>query len=379
MTGPTRLTDPDTGREYWQLTSGASNDQTLYFHNNAWLPDGGRFVFRSDRSGAWRLHLMNAETGAVSDLDFPLTNAGFGSGIVGVDGGLYYKCGRELRRYDFASGADTCLYSLHRPGRLKSFTLAHDASAIVFAVYDSSQLAEMEFGAFEEWKEKVFNVPDEVWDHNAYFYLLPLETREPELLLHGRHIPSHIQFSPASSRDVCYCHEGAQIGGRQRLWMLDTQTGDHRLLRPQRPDELVTHEWWSHDGAHVLYHLVEGYYRDGAPDLCYEQRAHFIGRMPISAGEEERFAASFGSQHYNRHPAGTCVFAEGDRHEHDFIYSVALTDGKAEHTPLVRHGSRATGFRHGGAEVNLQCNPQGTLAFFNSDREGAYNVYVLTL
>jgi oligogalacturonide lyase len=201
----------------------------------------------------------------------------------------------------------------------------------------------------------------------------------PERLLEEPRKVTHIQFSPASSRHICYCHELAQINGKQRLWLLDLDRGVPRCLFAQRPDQLVTHEWWSAEGRFVLGHLVDDYYADNAMQKDLTRRRHSIARVDVASGERELFAMEFGSQHYNSHPGGQYHLAEGDRGAHDFIYRVDLRQAKAVHTPLVRHGTRYTGQRSGGAETNLHVNPRGTLAYFNSDRGGCYNVYVLPL
>ncbi|WP_409342641.1 TolB family protein [Paenibacillus sp. MBLB4367] len=72
-------------------------------------------------------------------------------------------------------------------------------------------------------------------------------------------VANHAMVSPVDPEMVFYCHEGATEHIPDRLWVIDTRTGETRNIFPQKRDEsgrhveYVGHEIWSFDGSGLYF------------------------------------------------------------------------------------------------------------------------------
>jgi oligogalacturonide lyase len=101
-----------------------------------------------------------------------------------------------------------------------------------------------------EAEEKRFesHTPEDIFTQN-------LQTGEVKIILKGSDWLNHVQFSPTDPTLIMYAHEGPALHV-DRVWTIRTD-GSRNLLIHQRAasSEIVTHEFWSHDGTTIWYDL----------------------------------------------------------------------------------------------------------------------------
>jgi oligogalacturonide lyase len=331
--------DPQSGRAVRQMTS-VGNNYHLYYYNPSVTPDGRWLVFYSERTGLnnlFRMDLASGESVQLTDSAdvraeyWPFTPPmrGLGGCLACIgDGGrqVYYFEGNDLYGVHLESLERTRVLTLP-PDRRPSILNADAAGAtLVFATWDEALFAEhsqrVYGGGTFEFTDAFFQTTTstivrvdtrsgraEEVARKACFWInhVLVHPTKPHLILHTR------EFSPEPDR----------------MWLLNTQTGEHGPMPGQGPDEWYMHEFWSADGERVCFH--GGWLGD-------DTRA-FAGWCDPSGQTYARHAHDTPGRvygHYNLHPTELTMVTDGEAAP-GCISKVHCRDGQQVFEVLCRH------------------------------------------
>jgi oligogalacturonide lyase len=265
--------DPDTGHRIVRLTS-EPGTQSLYFHQNAFTPQGDMVVVNSP-SGIQAIDLKThaiktvvpgkigalfvgrktrtvyfmKRSGAASDV-------ADGPGIVyaaDIDSGIIREVGRVPRGTIASVNADeTLLLGSSAEREFKLQTGAPDARSE--AQYAGEKRADGTPYTFAGAKERRLDarlearIPMEI-------FTLSIATGKRHVVYRSRHWLNHLQFSPTDPTLIMFCHEGPWHKV-DRIWTIHTNGTGLTLIHKRTMNmEIAGHEFFSPDGRMIYYDL----------------------------------------------------------------------------------------------------------------------------
>jgi oligogalacturonide lyase len=267
---PREWIDKDTGHRVVRLTD-EPNSQSLYFHQNAFAPDGNKMAFTSP-TGIYQVDLTTRKIELILAGD----TAPFTPGIRGEHINMIVA-GRKTGRIFFTKTV------FHNPNDPTSATRS------VWCI-DPVTKAQQEIGVLPRGVNVGTVNCDETLLAGAITYLdgrggaatRPVTPRPGQRInLYARwaqHLPmalvtmnvqtgqiktfnpsndwdNHFQFSPTDPSLLMYCHEGPwQLN--DRVWIIRTDgTGLLKVHQRTMIDEIWGHEFWASDGRTIWYQL----------------------------------------------------------------------------------------------------------------------------
>jgi oligogalacturonide lyase len=282
---PSEWIDPDTGHRIVRLSKD-DGTQSLYFHQNAYTPDGKRLIVTTAGGGIATITLATREVkplvpGPVSVLvaghksgDVYYTKrpagAGRGEGAPDAAGAVVYAANVE-------TGVSREVVKLP-PGRGVS-SLNADETLLLGSYVDgpmparpgNRRGADPRFGQANyealgaDGKPMTYADAKDLSLHNSLMaarqgpprVLFTVNTKTGELkeVLRQRELLGHLQFSPSDPNLIMFCHEGTWHEV-DRIWTVRTDgTGLKKMHTRTMNMEIAGHEFFSADGASIWYDL----------------------------------------------------------------------------------------------------------------------------
>jgi oligogalacturonide lyase len=268
---PRDWTDADTGRRVVRLTDDAGGS-TLYFHDNAFTPDGDKLIFNTPNGVAIVDVAKIGTNGAQPEIVIPHArggyfarrtreiyyNSGGGGTVTAID--VDTKRTREVRRARGIINADETR-SVVKNANASDPDGTHPRPATRPAI---PQLQRMFPGKRMDdlTPDQRYSVTKE--DGLAARALNPtlqsfvftnLENGESRETGFQYGDLNHLQFNPVDPNLLLYCHEGTWHE-LDRTWTIRTDGSQMRLMHQRTMDmEINGHEWWSWDGKTVWFDL----------------------------------------------------------------------------------------------------------------------------
>jgi oligogalacturonide lyase len=380
--------DSATGHRVIRL-SDEPGSQTLYFHDNAYSPEGDAFVFAGPR-GIMRVDLRALGTRPPApELIVP---GGRGAYAARRTREVYFTRGDEVfayhldtkatRRVPFATrtliNADESMTvatvtaedpsgktpkppareprpQLERmfPGR----TMAQLTPAQQYAVTKEDGLA-----------RRALN------PESMAFVFTDLKTGASRTVGYQYGWLNHMQFSPADPTLLLYCHEGTWHEV-DRVWTIRTDGSETTLRHRRTTDmEIAGHEFWSFDGRTVWFDLQTP-----------RSEVFWIAGVDVATGKETRYRVDRNawSVHYNVSRDNTLftgdggdetqvAFADDGRWINLFVVQPDGTLRREKLVNMARH-NYVTG--RGGVEPNGSITPDKKWVIFTGNFDGARHVY----
>jgi oligogalacturonide lyase len=268
---PADWRDADTGHRIVRLT-GESGGSTLYFHDNAFSPEGGTLMFNTPDGIAVYNVAKIGTSGARAELVVP-----------GGRGGYFARRTREI--YYSARGSRTISALDVDARRTREVAFARgliNADATLSVVKNANAVDSEgkyprpaprpvlpQLGRMFPGKKMEELTPDQQYavrkeDGLAARALKPtlqsfvftnLKTGEShETGLQYADL-NHLQFNPVDPNLLLYCHEGTWHEV-DRTWTIRSDGSQMRLMHRRTMDmEINGHEWWSWDGRTVWFDL----------------------------------------------------------------------------------------------------------------------------
>jgi len=354
--------DSDTGHRVLRLSRLSGSSESFYFHQNAFTPDGNKFVFQNSQAGTNnRLFVL---TWATKHLE-PLTDRGVGGAVVSrhsrkvyyVQEGGFYSADLDTRQTRLI---------MRLPGRWGPGTInADDALAAgTFTEPGGPQIDRS--GPRSGWFDKIFEAHQPQW-----LYTLDVETAKTNAFYRYEGWLNHLQFSPTDPKLLLFCHEGPWHKV-DRIWIIHTDGSGLRLVHPRTvPMEIAGHEFWSADGKTVWFDLQ-----------VPRSEKFFVAGVDVESGKETRYSVERDqwSVHYNISRDGK--FFAGDGGARNMV--AHSTNGKwiwlfAPQTNGTMRAEQLVNMQEHdySQEPNVNFTPDGKWIVFRGNFDGSRQVYAV--
>jgi oligogalacturonide lyase len=369
--------DPQTGRSVTQLTNSPAEDYHLYFYNPTVTPNGRYLIFYSERTGLSNMFRLDLTSGDIVQLTdtrparaeyWPFTEAlqGVGACLSALGSGgreVFYFEGNELHAVEIESLKTRCLLTVPTHRRPSMLQANANGDTLIFATWDED--------LFLGWSKRAY-----AGEHfpNNDFYQATSSTilrvnaatgHAEEIFSREKFWINHVHLNPHNRDLILFCHEYSSQP--DRMWILNTASGDCAPIPGQGINEWYEHEFWSWDGKRVYFH----------GGLNGDDTAGFCGWCTPDGSEYHKFnhhtpGRAYG--HYNLHPDGATMITDGEARP-GCISLVHLKDGQQEYNVLCRHDS----YRFGDDQrchPHPSFTPDGKRVVFTSNVSGSSNVYI---
>jgi len=393
---PSDWIDPDTGHRVIRISS-EPGSQTLYFHDNAYSPEGDKYVFSSP-SGIMLLDLTTLGAQPPKpELIVP--------GAVGA-----YMARRSRDVYFTRRGAPSAGVSAYNVDTKTTRAIPHAVRTLInadetitvaaIAAEDPSgktprpsareprpQLERMFPGKTLEQlsPEQQYAVTKEeglarraLNPEGMAFVFTVLKTGQPRTVGYQYGWLNHMQFNPADPNLLLYCHEGTWHEV-DRIWTMRTD-GTENVLRHKRTMdmEIAGHEFWSFDGKTVWFDLQTP-----------RSQVFWIAGVDVASGKEIRYKVDRDawSVHYNASRDNALFMGDGgDETQVAFstqgrwinLFTVLPGDSlrREKLVNMAKH-NYVTG--RGGVEPNGSITPDKKWVIFTGNFDGARHVYAVEI
>jgi oligogalacturonide lyase len=239
-------TDSDTGHRIVRISRIPGDNESFYFHQNAFTATGDKMVFaNTSTNGArdfvvydWRTHKIDR-----------LTDGGTNRGeiVAPKSRQLFYM-------------RDSTVYATHLDTRVtkKIAELPRGWRGLTINA-DETLLA----GAFGQGAAEISRgQPRSYWFnaiHDAklphLLFTLEIATGKTNFIHRGNDWFNHVQFSPTDPSLLMFCHEGPWHLV-DRIWNIHTDGSGLRLIHERTvTNEIAGHEFWSADGKTIWFDL----------------------------------------------------------------------------------------------------------------------------
>ena len=388
--------DSDTGHRIVRLTDDAGGS-TLYFHDNAFSPEGDKLMFNTPNG----LAVVDVAKIGSPDLKPEVVARGRGGYFARRSREIYFMSAtraggavsavnvdtKQVREVANARGlinADESL-SLIKNGNAKDPEGKYPPPAVRVAV---PQLQRMFPGKTMEdlTPDQQYSVkkedglaPRALNPGLQSFLFINLKTGDVRETGFQYGDLNHMQFNPVDPNLLLYCHEGTWHE-LDRTWTIRTDGSQMRLMHKRTMDmEINGHEWWSWNGKTVWFDLQTP-----------RSQVFWIAGVDMQTGKEIRYhiERDWWSVHFNSSRDDT-LFAGDGGDPSQVAYS---TDGqwinlfRVQTGGTVKREKLANMARHnyvtgkGGVEPNVHITPDKKWVIFTGQfAAGERHVYAVSV
>jgi oligogalacturonide lyase len=393
---PSDWVDSTTGHRVVRLST-EPGSQTLYFHDNAYSPEGDRFVFSGPRG--------------IMLVDLTTLGARPPSPELVVPGGRGAFMARRSREVYFTRGggrgapAEVFAYDYDRkttrkvPYATRTLINADETTTVTTVAAEDStgrtprpprreprpQLERMFPGKTREEltpaqryaADKEDGLARRVFDPQSMaFVFTDLKTGAARTVGHQWAWLNHLQFNPVDPTLLLYCHEGTWHEV-DRIWTVRTDGSGQTLRHRRTMDmEIAGHEFWSHDGKTIWYDLQTP-----------RSQVFWIAGVDVATGKRTRYRVDreAWSVHYNVSRDNTLFMGDGgDETQVAFAENgrwinlfAVQRDGTLRREQLVNMAAHNYVTGRGGVEPNGSITPDKRWVIFTGNFHGARHVYAV--
>ena len=403
--------DPDTGHRVIRLSAEAGS-QTLYFHDNAYSPEGDKFVFSSP-SGIMMVDLT--KLGSESPSAELIVPNGGGAYMARRTREVYFTRGGPRRGLTPAAAGNAApaprpvpeVYAYNYdtkqtrlvPNAVRTLINADESQTVttVTAEDPSGKTPRPMARASRPQLERMFPGKrlDELTPQQQYavtkeeglarralnpdpmaFVVTNLKSGEAKTVGYQYGWLNHMQFSPTDPMMLLYCHEGTWHEV-DRIWTMRTDGSEMTLRHVRGMDmEIAGHEFWSFDGKHIWFDLQTP-----------RSQVFWIAGVDITTGKETRYSVDRDawSVHYNVSRDNTLFMGDGgDETQVAFatdgmwinLFSV-LPGDRLRREKLVNMSKHNYVTGRGGVEPNGSITPDKRWVIFTGNFDGERHVYAV--
>ena len=383
--------DPDTGHRIVQLD--AAGGSTLYFHDNAFSPEGDRLMFNTPDGMAV---VDVAKTGA-PDLKPEIVAQGRGGYFARRTREIYFtnsgaisavnvdtKRVRQLTHGRGLINADETL-SVAKNANAKDPEGKYPAPPVRVAVpqlqrmFPGKRMEDLTPDQQYSVKKEDGLAPRALNPGLQSFLFTDLKTGAVRETGYQYGDLNHMQFNPVDPNLLLYCHEGTWHE-LDRTWTIRTDGSRMRLMHKRTTDmEINGHEWWSWNGKTVWFDLQTP-----------RSQVFWIAGVNMDTGKEIRYHVErdWWGVHFNSSRDDT-LFASDGGDPSQVAYS---TDGqwinlfRVQPDGTLKREKLASMSRHnyvtgkGGVEPNVHITPDKKWVIFTGQfAQGERHVYAVSV
>jgi oligogalacturonide lyase len=396
---PSDWIDSVTGHRVIRLST-EPGSRTLYFHDNAYSPEGDKFIFNSP-SGIVVVDLPSLGTQSPRrELAVPRAGGAYmarrSREVYFTRGGSRGGVGAEVYAYHLDTKQTRRVP--HATRTLINANESHAVSAVT-AEDSSGRTPRPPWREPRPQLERMFpgKTVDELTAEQRYavnkedglaryalnppsmaFRFTNLRTGDAELVGYQYGTLNHLQFSPTDPTLLLYCHEGTWHEV-DRIWTIRIDGSEMTLRHKRTMDmEIAGHEFWSHDGKTIWYDLQTP-----------RSQVFWLAGVNIETGRQTRYSIERDawSVHYNASRDNTLFMGDGgDETQVAFskngkwinLFRVG-SDGTLGREKLVDMSGHNYVTGRGGIEPNGSITPDNRWVIFSGNFHGARHVYAVEI
>lgn len=249
--------EPETGHRVIRLTK-EDGSASLYFHQNAYTPDGKKVIFKSPTG----LYTVEVSTRKIEQI---LAEPNISVVVAGKKNAtVYYMSG--INSKDVVQGAARSVYcvdintkktrkiaDIPKGGNVTTVNCDETlmCGSVTYPPEGQAEIPEFRYaanGRIDIGYRRGLHLPMDLMTINIASGEIKLFNRSREWL-------NHIQFSPTDPKMLMFCHEGPwQLV--DRIWYIDVTDGEPQMVHDRTMrNEIAGHEFWAPDGKSIWYDL----------------------------------------------------------------------------------------------------------------------------
>jgi oligogalacturonide lyase len=383
--------DPDTGHRIVQLD--AAGGSTLYFHDNAFSPEGDRLMFNTPDGMA----VVDVAKIGAPDLKPEIVAQGRGGYFARRTREIYFtnsgaisavnvdtKRVRQLTHGRGLINADETL-SVAKNANAKDPEGKYPAPPVRVAVpqlqrmFPGKRMEDLTPDQQYSVKKEDGLAPRALNPGLQSFLFTDLKTGAVRETGYQYGDLNHMQFNPVDPNLLLYCHEGTWHE-LDRTWTIRTDGSRMRLMHKRTTDmEINGHEWWSWNGKTVWFDLqtprsqvfwIAGVNMDTGKEIRYHVERDWWGVHFTSSRDDTLFASDGGD------PSQVAYSTDGQWINLFRVHP----DGtlKREKLASMSRHNYVTG--KGGVEPNVHITPDKKWVIFTGQfAQGERHVYAVSV
>ena len=398
---PTDWIDPVTGHRIIRL-SPAGGGASLYFHQNAYTPEGDKLIFNA--KGA--IVAVDLTTLGVKSPKAEVVAQGNAIAMAFKTREVYFSKGGKGKGSIHAVHVDTKVVREVKNARGGTINADETYSVLAHAAMDpTGKTVKPEPRKLPPQRERMFGdklklgqalTPAEEASAakeqrlagrlanpaSQAFTFTNLKTGEAKTVGYSYAWLNHLQFSPTDPNLLLFCHEGTWHEV-DRVWTIRADGGDMKLIHKRTMDmEIAGHEFWSHDGKTIWFDLQTP-----------RSKEFWLAGVDVETGAKVRYPIGRDqwSIHFNRSrdgklfagdggDPGQVAFAEDGRWIHAFTPRNSelkkSNDGWSEGVFEVERLADMSKHNYK-MEPNVTITPDGKWVVFRSNMHGPTHVYAV--
>lgn len=278
---PSEWIEPATGHRVVRLSQEAGS-ASLYFHQNAYTPEGDKLIITTP-SGLATVDLTNRAVEVIVPRS---------SYSMGGSSGL--EMGRKTRQVYYGVRSETGM--VIRATHVDTKVTRDVVKLPFFAAFNGVSADEATVvGTYSERGARTNG-------RSMKFYVADVRSGTVKFFNPSTNWLNHAQSSPTDPAMMLYCHEGPWHE-LDRVWTIRAGTDTPKLMhRRTMRYEIAGHEFFNHDGAWVWYDLQTP-----------RSKEFWLAGVSLKTGERIRYAVARNewSVHYNISPDGKLFAGDG--------------------------------------------------------------------
>ena len=388
--------DPDTGHRIVRLDTGGGS--TLYFHDNAFSPEGDKLMFNTPDG------IASADVAKIGTADLKLEIVGQGRGgyFARRTREIYFTAGgrgapgpitavnidtRQSRELALARGlinSDETI-AVAKNGSAKDPDGKYPPPPVRAAVpqlqrmFPGKKMEDLTPDQQYSVKKEDGLAPRALNPGLQSFLFTDLKTGAVRETGFQYGDLNHMQFNPVDPHLLLYCHEGTWHE-LDRTWTIRTDGTQMRLMHKRTMDmEINGHEWWSWDGKTVWFDLqtprsqvfwIAGVSMDTGKEIRYHVERDWWGVHFNSSRDDTLFASDGGD------PSQVAYSTDGQWIN---LFRVQA-DGTLKREKLANMARHNYVTGKGGVEPNVHITPDKKWVIFTGQfAPGERHVYAVSV
>ena len=376
-TPPTEWSDHDTGHRVIQL-SREPGSVSLYFHQNAYTPDGRKLIITTP-TGLATIDLQTREIEQVVTGRVNLIMVGRKSGQI------YFARSNAVFATDIAAKTTRKIAKLPPNGTVS--TVNSDETLLAGTITEPPVVSETS-SAKEAAKTKAKKIDDRFNQHLPMeLFFLNIASGEVKKYNHCTDWLNHLQFSPTDPDLLMFCHEGPWHKV-DRTWIIRADgSGLTNIHTRTMTMEIAGHEFFSADGKTIWYDLQtprgEDFWLAGYEIATGKRTWYHLQRDEWSV----HFNASPDGKLFSGDGGGSGMVAHAKDGKWIYLFRPEFVPNRMEsnQTNLITTGVFRSerlvnmGKHDYALEPNCTFTPDGKWLVFRSNMHGAAQVYAVEL
>ena len=339
----------------------------LYFYNKMFTADG-KYLLYAKNDGKRSLYLMNLTDGSSKKLTDEDDIDDFGANLSADDKAFIYFRRGEIIRQEITTGDKKTLYTT--PEGWNGYTnpsISKDNRFLVTIEMKEEDVLRSDTGSWDIFEPQFRKKP------LCRIVYVDLEQGTTNIVHQEQCWLGHPQIRPNHHSDIAFCHEGPATLIDSRLWFIQANGTNLRCLRHQKPDEIITHEFWLRDGSQLAF-----VYRKmlGNNEVSHvNQSILYINPDTL---EETHVTDCSVYCHTNTDHTGRYLVGDGQDPEHPYIFITDLHEKKER--ILCRHDTTwKTYGNNQDSHPHPVFTPDGSHVLFTSDKDGLPGIYMVSV